>query len=88
MQGFHAAAELAQSLRAQGLVAAESAGTDGIARVLVFSRTSAQLAEQVYVVPSDDDGLWFQWEEGEGIGPVSELERAVRRIVETIQSYN
>jgi hypothetical protein len=85
-QALQAAVELAHTLRGRGMIAAESAGIDGVARVLVFSRSSAQLAEQVYVVPSDDDGLWFQWEEGEWIGPVGEVERAVQSVVDTIHS--
>jgi hypothetical protein len=61
---IHAAAALALTLRARGLVAAESAGTDGVARVLVFSRSSAQLAEQVYVIPHGDK-LQFWWSRDE-----------------------
>jgi hypothetical protein len=53
-----AAVDLARTLRSRGLVAAESAGIDGAARVLVFSRSTAQLAEQVYVV-AQDGKLWF-----------------------------
>jgi hypothetical protein len=78
-----AAVALARSLRCRGLVAAESAGTDGVARVLVFSRTSAQLAEQIHVIQSDN-GLCFQWAEGESIGSVSELERTAQKIVDML----
>jgi hypothetical protein len=53
-----AAVALARALRRRGLVAAGSAGVDGAARVLVFSRSSAQLAAQVYIV-AQDGKLWF-----------------------------
>jgi hypothetical protein len=55
-----AAANLARTLRRRGLVAAGSAGTDGTARVLVFSRSTAQLDGQAYLTTRDGT-LWLSW---------------------------
>ena len=54
-----AAAALARALRNRGLVAEESAGADGTARVLIITPAATRLAEQICV--TGDSKPWFWW---------------------------
>jgi len=55
-----AAVDLARILRRRGLVATGSAGIGGVARVLVFNRSTAWLAGQAYLAARDGT-LWLSW---------------------------
>jgi hypothetical protein len=77
-----AAVDLARTLRRRGLVAAGSAGIDGAARVLVFSRSSAQLAEQVYVVVQDGK-VWFCWSD-EFLCPADDIAAAADAVAHVL----
>jgi len=69
---------LARALRRRGLVAEESAGKDGVARVLVITPTGARLAERVYAF-AQDGTLWFWWS-GEPLCPADDIKTAAGKI--------
>jgi hypothetical protein len=77
-----AAVALARTLRRRGLVAAGSAGIDGTARVLVFSRSTARLAGQAYLVTRDGT-LWFSWP-GERLCPTDDIGGAADTITHAL----
>lgn len=72
-----AAVTLAQALRCRGLVAAEAAGTDGTARVLIITPAAARLAEQIYV--AGDGKPWF-WRSGQPLCPADDITTAADTI--------
>jgi hypothetical protein len=69
---------LARTLRDRGLVAAESAETVGVARVLVDQPVERPLAEQVDVVVQNGM-LWFAWS-GEPLCPADDIDTAAQKI--------
>jgi hypothetical protein len=77
-----AALDLARILRHRGLVAAGSAATGGTARVRVYSRSTAQLAGQAYLI-TRDGAVWFSWA-GEPPRPAESLNAAADTITRTL----
>jgi hypothetical protein len=77
-----AAVDLARTLRRRGLVAAGSAGTDGTARVRVYSRSTARLAGQARLT-AHDGTLWLSWA-GQPPRPAGDLTAAVDTITRAL----
>lgn len=72
-----AAAALARALRSRGLIAEESAGKDGTARVLIITSAATQLAEQICV--TGDSKPWF-WRSGQPLCPADDISTAADTI--------
>jgi hypothetical protein len=72
-----AAAALARALRGRGLVAEQSAGKDGTARVLIITPVATRLAEQICV--TGDAKPWF-WRSGQPLCPADDISAAADTI--------